>query len=684
MRKRFSPCRPAGLVMLLLLWSSLASAVLGAPSSRLDPRLLDELSHSPGGRGSFLVFLEEQADLGNASTLKGKTARAAYVYQSLRGTAERSQASLRAELDARGVPYHPYFIVNALQVSGDLALAERIAGRPEVQRVVADPTFSGLDDPPAGPAAPAALNGVEWNVARVHAPQVWSLGYTGQGIVVASCDTGVDWDHPALVQHYRGSAGNHDYDWYDVWDEYDVPTDPSGHGTHTVGTMVGDDGGGNRIGVAPGAQWIACKVSSAGGLWQASKYIACWEWFLAPTRVDGSAPDPSKAPHVINNSWTCPASEGCDPDTLREATQALYAAGIAVIKSAGNAGYSGCGSITNPAQYPESLAVGAFDSGDAIAGFSSRGPVIVDGNTLIKPNVAAPGVSVRSSLPGTGYGSMLGTSMAAPHVSGLIALLWSAQPLLIGDLEATFHLLESSAEPKVDLQCLPNGPAGRPNNVWGWGIVDALAAVNAAVDSVGVLSGTIAVSGTAEPIGGATVAAYHSGHRFPATSGPGGTYSLTLWPGPYTVTASARGYHPGDVESATIATASVTLLDAFLQPAPLAVVTPTLLGATLEGDTSFTISLSLRNEGHAPLSFTNTEDLAVAWLEASPLTGTLDVGQQGAISVTLATAGLAAGRYTATLQVRSNDPLAPMVPVAVRLRLWRAIYLPLLFRHART
>ncbi len=304
---------------------------------------------------------------------------------------------------------------------------------------------------------------MEWNIARTNADDVWALGYTGQNIVVGSCDTGVDWTHPALINQYRpwiaGAPTRHDYNWYDASGQYSEPTDPNGHGTHTTGTMVGDDGAGNQIGMAPGAQWIACKADP-GGTWKASNYLGCWEWFLAPTKLDGTDPRPDLAPHVINNSWSCPGSEGCDPDTLRDAAKALYAAGIAIAKSGGNSG-SACATITNPGQYPELLATAAFASGDTIASFSSRGPVTYEGETRIKPDIAAPGVGIRSSVPGGGYSSLQGTSMAAPHTAGLIALLWSANPALIGDLATTYQIVESSAQPKMSTAVRAQ-PAGRP------------------------------------------------------------------------------------------------------------------------------------------------------------------------------------------------------------------------------
>ncbi len=591
MRVGMTPRLLAGLALLVLLLGAALPAPRTADSTALDPRLLQELAAAPGGRGSFIVMLKEQADLSAAEAIPGRAARVAYVYQSLRDLAGRSQAGLRAELDAWGVPYHPFFIVNAIQVTGDEALARRLAGRPDVARVVADPTFDGLDDPPAGPQAPPAVDAVEWNIARLNADDVWALGYTGQGIVVGSADSGVEYTHPALVNQYRGNLGggsfDHNYNWHDTFGEYSYPADPNGHGTHTTGTMVGDDGAGNQVGMAPGAQWIACKLNS-GSVWKASKYIECWEWFLAPTDLNGQNPRPDLAPHIINNSWSCPGSEGCDLDTLLPAAQALYAAGIAIAKSGGNTGPS-CGTTTNPGQYTEILATAAFAQGDTIASFSSRGPVTYQGEVRVKPDIAAPGVAIRSSVPGGGYGSNQGTSMASPHTAGLLALLWSAQPALIGDLDTTYQIVKGTATSKVDLQCPPNGPGGHPNNVWGWGILDALAAVQAAA-GLGALGG-VTYDSAFTPIPGVAL------EIVPAGGGPvrtalsdgSGAYSLTLPAATYEITATRYGYLPATATGVQVVSGTTTLHDMVLDIAPLW----TLAGTVTDGTSGLPLRATL-------------------------------------------------------------------------------------------
>jgi subtilisin family serine protease len=383
--------------------------------------------------------------------------------------------------------------VQALALRGDVA---HIYANPtvHVDEPIAEPAYA------AGPQAAAQPDAIEWNITKVHAPEVWAAGFTGQGVVIGGQDTGYQWDHPALKDKYRGwngSSASHDYSWHDAIHvsgsscgaDSPVPCDDHGHGTHTMGTMVGDDGLGNQIGMAPGARWIGCRNMNSGWGTPAT-YIECYQWFIAPTKVDGSAPDPSKAPDVINNSWGCPPNEGCtDPTVLLAAVQAVRAAGIVTVHSAGNEGDDQpdpCHSVSTPAAiYEESFTVGATDSGDGIAGLSSRGPVTRDGSNRRKPDISAPGVTIRSSLRGGGYNApgtgWQGTSMAGPHVAGAVALLISAYPKLAGKVDQIENILEQSAVHLTSSQgCGSDSTTAVPNNVYGWGRIDALAAYNLA------------------------------------------------------------------------------------------------------------------------------------------------------------------------------------------------------------
>jgi subtilisin family serine protease len=262
--------------------------------------------------------------------------------------------------------------------------------------------------------------------------------------------------------------------------------------------MIGSEGE-NQIGVAPDAQWCACR-NMERGFGTPFTYIECFEWFLAPTDLNNENPDPSKAPHVINNSWGCPPVEGCDSsnyEIMNMVVNNLRAAGIVVVVSAGNDG-SGCSSVYTPAaMYEGSFSVGATRSNDTIAGYSSRGPVLSDHSNRLKPNVSAPGSGVRSSVRGGEYDYSSGTSMAGPHVAGLVALMISANPDLAGQVNLIEDIIESTAVPKTtDQQCGDIPGSEVPNHTYGFGRVDALAAVEAALALVETSIGDLDVSST--------------------------------------------------------------------------------------------------------------------------------------------------------------------------------------------
>ncbi len=361
-------------------------------------------------------------------------------------------------------------------------------------KVLANPSVQ-LQLPAITPQAAEQPESIEWNITKVGAPSVWALGFLGQNVVVAGEDTGYQWDHPALKNQYRGwngSSANHNYNWHDAIHsgggscgaDSPFPCDDYGHGTHTMGTMVGDDGGSNQIGMAPQAKWIGCRNMNQGA-GTPTTYAECFQWFIAPTDLSGNNPDPSKAPDVINNSWTCTPGEGCtDPTLLQTVVENVRAAGIVVVASAGNSG-SSCSSVTDPpAIYDAAYSVGATSSSDTIAGFSSRGPVTSDGSGRLKPDISAPGVNIRSSVPGGVYeGGWNGTSMAGPHVAGAVALLLSAVPSWDGQVSLIENRLSQTATHTV----VPTGQVCGgipdnvfPNNTYGFGRLDVYAAVNEA------------------------------------------------------------------------------------------------------------------------------------------------------------------------------------------------------------
>ncbi len=510
--------RRALAAVILITFASLAASigVMASPSARPDAQgaltALARIDSSDravlfadlllDGEASFLIVLDRQADLRAASSLPDRAAKGRFVLDALRAVAAQTQPGLLDALRATGATVRPFIIVNAIGVRGNLQSLISATEFPHTAYIVADiPIRSDLPSPDDS-FHPSSLiphpSSIEWGVNDVNAPAVWAMGYTGAGIVVGGQDTGVRWDHNALKRQYRGwngASADHDYNWHDAihsapdnpcGSDSLIPCDDSSHGTHTIGTSVGDDGAGNQIGVAPGAEWIACRNMDQGR-GTPTTYLECFEWLLAPYPISGTIADgdPARAPHLINNSWSCPDAEGClTGQEVISGVQAMRAAGILTVVSAGNHG-SGCSTVNDaPAIYAESFSAGAYDSGGGIASFSSRGPVLRDGSARLKPDIAAPGVSVRSATNAstTSYALLSGTSMAAPHVAGVAALLWDAAPYLIGEVDLTEWVLRLSARRTSQTQnCGGDTAASHPNNVWGWGQVDALAAIGATV-----------------------------------------------------------------------------------------------------------------------------------------------------------------------------------------------------------
>lgn len=516
-----------------------ATPSAGAPSAAGAPAPVDASVReavAAAGKARFWVVLDERADLAAASRVAGWAARGEAVVGALRATADRSQAGVLAELARRGAPAEAFWVVNAVLVTGDAATVDAMAARPDVAAVRAPRTYE-LPEPRAGVDQPT-VDGVEWGVASINADDVWStFGVRGEGIVVANIDTGVDAGHPALAAAYRGNLGSgvldHDHSWFDPSGvcPRPAPCDNNGHGTHTMGTMVGSAGL-NQVGVAPGARWIAAKGCESTSCSDRA-LLASGQWALAPTDVHGNDPRPELRPNVVNSSWG--NGDGGDP-FYRETVAAWVAAGIFPSFSNGNAGPS-CRTVGAPASYPESYGVGAYDARNRIAGFSSRGPSPVGGET--KPDIAAPGVDVRSSVPG-GYASLDGTSMAAPHVSGAVALMWSAAPALVGDVATTRELLDQTAVDTAADQC---GGTAADNAVWGEGRLDALAAVTQSPRGPsGRLDGVVIDGGDESPVPGASVRAVGGEIDRTTLAGGDGMFSLTLPVGRYEVTVSAFRY----------------------------------------------------------------------------------------------------------------------------------------------
>jgi uncharacterized repeat protein (TIGR01451 family) len=578
--------------------------------AQVEPQLWRELTERE--RTDFFIWLREKADLSGAALLGTKAEKGAFVYQALHSTAKRTQRDLRAELERRGLSYRTFYIANKILVrGGDQRLVFDLAARPEVEQITANRTIQL--DVPIAPYGPMAVStDVEENLSFINADDVWALGYTGQGVVLAANDTGLDETHPAIASHYRGclnpptcSAWNHNYNWWDATGTYPTnPYDGYSHGTFVTGILVGDDGGANQIGVAPGAQAVHCKNMRDDGSGNQATFSECFEWDLAPWDLNGENPRPDLAPDVVNNSW---GFYNGGVNYFKDEIAALQAAGILVEASAGNDGPN-CSTIDSPGDYGEVLTTGAVHhKGLSLPGtlwnYSSRGPSPLDSTPPhYFPDVMAPGVSVRSSLPGTGYAPWNGTSFSGPHVSGLVALMWEANPALHGNITRTVELIQDTAVPLSGVtgsNCGGDYTDG-PNNDWGFGTIDALAAVQAAlaVGGTGVLQGEITEAGASrtsgDPVYEAEITASKSlTLTWRTFSDEQGDYTLKLPGGTYTVSVGAYGYQAAQILGVEVFSGTIMALDIELDPSSTHVVS----GTVRDADHGFPLYANLIIEG---------------------------------------------------------------------------------------
>lgn len=403
---------------------------------------------------TFIVQFKDQLDTDAfPGKGKGKGVELASMLWALRNQADSSQAAAVELLNGKGAKrLVQLWSINALAGTASPEAIEALAALPEVEGIKLDGTLAAPSPEPAAAATP------EWNLNSIRASELWNVGYDGSGTVVANMDTGVDVNHPDLAASWR--SGNNS--WFDPSGEHSTPYDKTGHGTQTMSLMAGGEAGGTSIGVSPGAQWIAVKIFNDAGVASLSSIHQGFQWLLDP---DGN-PGTNDIPDVVNNSWGFPNLVGQCYTEFSADIGVLKAAGIAVVFSGGNQGTLGS---VSPGDNSESFAVGAVDSSNNVAATSSRGPSACDGSFF--PEVVAPGVSVRAAdltfggvFPDS-YTSVSGTSFAAPHVAGTMALLRQADPgASVAELE------QALTDTAVDL-----GPAG-PDDSSGYGLIDAVAA----------------------------------------------------------------------------------------------------------------------------------------------------------------------------------------------------------------
>jgi subtilisin family serine protease len=556
--QRMSTALGWGLVVGLLPLLVLAAPPVGLErTDKIDLELQDQIAVA--GQADLWIGLEEQADLSAAYDMDWQ-ARGRYVYQTLAETARKSQAGVIAYLEAQGLAYESFWINNSIHVrGGSLPVVQDLAARSEVTRLKADDVFY-LPEPPADGEPSEQRTYDDWGLAWIHAPDVWGLGYDGAGIVVANIDTGVQYNHPQLDETYRGAIdGSDQYNWCDPSDicSGDTPCDNYGHGTHVMGTLSGENddpvSNPNLIGVAPGSTWIACK-GCEGDTCSDLALTECAQWIAAPTELMSgncgsslsATHDPDKRPHVVNNSWGDTASDPWFQTFVRN----WQAFGIFPAFSAGNQNF--CGSAGSPGDYPESFSSANIQSNGIIhPSYSSRGPSSFGSIPYCKPNIAAPGTGIYSSVPTNLYGYFTGTSMASPHSAGTVALLWQACPTLLGQVDLTFQILQNSAGVAPADPCASTtgcADAGC-NCTYGYGYLDAHAAVmNCPTGGgSGYASGYVYRQSDGEPISGASVTispTLSSGSTGQVLTDPQGYYTTTLTSGTYDLTASKAGYAP--------------------------------------------------------------------------------------------------------------------------------------------
>lgn len=450
----------------------------------ISARLNQQLDEQTTGYHHISILLADRLDVRalDADLYSRRASRQERAYElvtSLKTQAENTQDELLDFLATQpGVDQssiHTYWITNLIFVRADREVVAQLSQRNDVEWLDINAQLAQTDYEDVAAPAPMPPNGSEPGLKAINAPALWAMGYTGYGKTAFANDTGVDPIHPSFRLKYRGFYTPAEQAWYEFESENLIPYDCSDHGTHTLGTMIGLDRNTNdTIGVAFNALWVGSPILCGIGT---EDNIAAFQWALDP---DGDAATFIDMPSVINNSWYDPSLQEEDCVSIYVPTlDALEASGIAVIFSAGNAG-PGTATITPPhninTDLVNSMTVGALDGSSstfAIADFSSRGPSGCGGleSLLIKPEVSAPGVSVRSAeLDGT-YGLKSGTSMAGPHVAGAIMLLQEAFPDLTG----------TELKLAVYFTCIDLGEIGE-DNTYGMGIIDVLAAFNYLVD----------------------------------------------------------------------------------------------------------------------------------------------------------------------------------------------------------
>lgn len=428
-------------------------ACVAAKAAVIAPDLTAELAlRAPHEEIAVIVSLADKVDP-RLFKLADRSKRDTRLVKALKAKVAATQGTHRVFLQNNGGRrLRELWAINGIAVTARASVIRQLASRFGIESIRLDST---LQAPVTtfGTAAPP-----EWNLNVMRTPEMWSLGHSGAGVVVANMDTGVDALHPDLAAQWRGG----DNSWYDPHGQHVTPHDSDGHGTQTMAIMVGGGAGGTAIGMAPDARWIAAKLYNDAGLANYSDIHLAFQWLLDP---DGDL-NTLDAPDVVNASWGLVGTAGQCITEFNADIEVLKNAGIAVAFAAGNDGPAPLTSVS-PANNPHSFSAGAIDATLAIAGFSSRGQSACDGT--IYPKLVAPGVNINTADLSFGglplYAVVSGTSYAAPHAAGAMALLAGAFP------SASFSQIEAALiQSAHDL-----GVPGEDNS-YGYGLGDVVAA----------------------------------------------------------------------------------------------------------------------------------------------------------------------------------------------------------------
>ncbi|MBN1880477.1 S8 family serine peptidase [bacterium] len=452
------------IISLCSIFCSFCTIIAADYSDLVEPDLLDSMSRN--GLSDFVIQFAEKADLSAAYSMTWND-RGQFVYDELTRIACGEQSAVRDCLDKSGIKYESFIAGNIIIVTdGTLESLQILAQYPEIEhfrlpRQIDLPMIEGQE------VGDKVDRSISWAIPDIRADLFWdSFGVRGEGIVVAEVGTGVEWDHPALVASYHCGSNPSDPDcWHDPSNVCGGSMcDNNGISTGMMGVMVGSDDLGieNQVGIAPGAQWIACKGCESPSCSEAA-LNSCADWVIAP---GGSS---FNRPHII----ACPWSSGSGNDFFIAQVQAWRAAGMFPSFRSGTV--AGCATLSSPGDYQESFQSTAHDNTRTVASFASQGPSTYGHDPYTKPNISAPGVSVLTTWTGDTWSTSSGTSFPAAYTAGSVALLWSYDPSLTGFIDETFQILQNSADPSTPGTC-GAPPDGEGDYTYGYGYLNVAAA----------------------------------------------------------------------------------------------------------------------------------------------------------------------------------------------------------------